>query len=150
MADQLARFSVPGRDPSNPVQHLDTSLVEDLRTGFPAGWVWTAVGHNGLTITNYTAPVHLFYDGIVARGATQTDDGAWYVTTRGFGNNVVPGMNIINGEEGPAAFKILDQRLRDNIERHHAKGISRLAVRRLDSGRHDGPRALLAGPYHVR
>jgi len=110
----------------------------------------TTVSGDGMTIVNRTSPAHVFYNGVVIRTASQSDDGAWYVTTRGFGNNVAPGMNILNQGEGPVTFRILDQRLRENIERHHAKGIFHLAMRRLDCGRLDAPRALLAGPSHVR
>jgi hypothetical protein len=149
IADQLARFSVPGRDPSNPVQSLETSLVEDPRTGLPGGWVTTTIDDDGLSITNRTTPVHALYDGIVVRTARQTEDGSWYVTTRGFGNNVVPGMNILNQEQGPLIFNILDQRMRDNIERHRAKGIFRLAMCGVDRRGDSRSRGLLAGPYHV-
>jgi hypothetical protein len=149
MADQLARFSVPGRDPSDPVRDRDSSVVYGPNSGVPAGWVRTTVSEDGLTVVNRTSPAHIFYDGVVVRTAEQRDDGVWYVTTHGFGNNVVPIADFINQVEGPRVFQILDQRLRENIERHHAKGISRLAMRRLDGGGGDGRRALLAGPRHV-
>jgi hypothetical protein len=58
-------------------------------------------------------------------------------------------MNIVNQEEGPVIFSILDRRLRENIERHHAKGIPSLAIGRVDGGRRYDCRALLAGAHHV-
>src|SRR5438105_2817933 len=101
MADQLARFSVPGRDPANPISNGATALVSDPRTGIPGGFVTTSVSDDGLTITNRTLPLHALYDGTIVRRAEQADDGSWRVTTRGFGNNVVPGMNLLNREQGP-------------------------------------------------
>lgn len=131
------------------MQHDENPLVADPRTGVPGGWVWTMVSDDGLTITNRTWPVHAFYDGVVVRWAQQADDGSWYVTTRGFGNNVVPGMNLLNQEQGPLIFNVLDQRMRDNIERHHAKGVLALSMRGLDGGPHHGRAGALAGAYHV-
>jgi hypothetical protein len=150
IADQLARFSIPGRDPSSPVVHGDGSFVFDPRTGLPGGLVTTRIEDSGLKIINQTSPAHLFYDGVVVRQATLSDDGAWFVTTRGFGNNVIPGMNMFNREQGPVIFGILDQRMRANIERHHAKGILDLGMRRVDGCGDCRRRALLAGAYHVR
>lgn len=80
----------------------------------------------------------------------QTASNAFICNNSAFGNNVVPIMDFVNQVEGPAVFRILDQRLRENIERHHAKGSSHLALRYLDGGGPDGRRALLAGPPHVR
>lgn len=150
IADQLARFSVPGRDPSNPVKDGEFSLVEDPRSGLPGGWVWTAIEDNGLTVVNSTSPAHAFYNGEVIRSARQEDDGSWKVTTHGFGNNVVPGANIINQEQGPPIFNLLDQRMRENIERHHAKGAFHLAMLRLDGCGHSRPRVGMAGSDDVR
>ena len=58
-------------------------------------------------------------------GPQQNADGSWTITTRGFGNNVIPGMNEINEELGPSIFNELDQRLRENIDRHHGVGNSK-------------------------
>ncbi|MBN9582398.1 MAG: hypothetical protein J0G37_12975 [Afipia sp.] len=69
-----------------------------------------------MTAINRTLPGHIFCDGTVERRATQTAYGAWYVTTRGIGNNVEPGMNIVNQVFGPDIFDGLDQRMRTNIE----------------------------------
>jgi hypothetical protein len=46
-------------------------------------------------------------------------DGSWYVSTRGIGDNVTPGMNIINQYMGPDIFQLLDERMRANIDAHH-------------------------------
>jgi hypothetical protein len=149
IADNLARFSVPGRDPSNPVKDSDISLVLDPRTGVPGGWIITKIEDDGLTVINRTTILHALYDGKVVRTATQDENGAWHVTTRGFGNNVLPGMNLLNREEGPPIFNILDQRMRDNIERHHAKGVLALSLHGLDGGRDYGRTGALAGAHHV-
>ena len=123
MADQLARYSVPGQDPAAPVENERIYPVYDPETGLYVGRVRTTVSEDGLTITNRTLTVHIFYDGIIVRRAEQADDGSWTVTTVGEGNNVIPGMNILNQEAGPGIFSGLDRRMRENIERHHAKGI---------------------------
>jgi hypothetical protein len=149
MADQLARFSVPGRDPANPAEDFDISLVEDPTTSMPVGWVKTRISDDGLTIINQTTRVHALYDGIVIRSARQGEDGSWYVTTRGFGNNMVPGMNRLNQEQGPPIFDLLDRRLRENIERHRAKGFYPLPEPRVDGSDHRRLGSLLAGPQHV-
>lgn len=44
------------------------------------------------------------------------------VTTHGLGNNVQPGMNVVNELVGPEVFNELDRQMRANIERHHGKG----------------------------
>lgn len=75
IADQLARFSVPGRDPSKPVVDLERSFIVDPRTGAPVGWVDTDVENNGLRIVNRTTILHALYDGKVVRSATQDEDG---------------------------------------------------------------------------
>jgi hypothetical protein len=123
-ADQLARFSVPGRDASIPVEDGKTYFVVDPKTGFPAGWVTTTISEDGLRVVNRTLPFHLFYDGVVERRAIQAEDGSWHVITRGVGNNVIPGMNVVNQAVGPEVFNDLDRRLRENIERHHGRSKS--------------------------
>ncbi|MGC2776790.1 MAG: hypothetical protein WA418_14275, partial [Bradyrhizobium sp.] len=150
MADQLARYSVPGQDPATPALEGDRSLVYDPRSGVPGGFVETTIADGGLTITNRTSPLHAFYDGVVVRSAKQADDGSWYVTTRGFGNNVIPGMSLFNQEEGPPIFDTLDRRMRANIERHHGKGVPALAMRRVDGRGHPRRHPLLAGSHDVR
>jgi len=127
IADQLARFSVPGRDPVNPVSDGETSFVRDPRSGLPAGYVTTTIENDGLTVRNRTLPGHIFHDGIITRQARQADDGSWSVTTHGFGNNVIPGMATLNQQQGPLIFNEMDRRLRGNIERHRGKGILALA-----------------------
>jgi hypothetical protein len=130
IADQMSRFAVPGQDPSRPVKNGTTSLVRDPTTDLPAGYVDTFVSADGLTIVNRTQPLHIFYDGTVTRTATRNSDGSWTITTRGVGNNVIPGMNLLNKELGPGIFKDLDRRLRENIERHHGvrKSLSGIAT----------------------
>ncbi len=132
MADQLSRFAVPGQDPARPAKDRDTNLAVDPNTDLPGGFVETYVSEDGLTVTNRTLPLHLFFDGAIERRATQNRDGSWTITTRGFGNNVVPGMNVINEELGPGIFNELDRQLRENIERHNGvrKSIANIVGRR--------------------
>ncbi|RTL49756.1 MAG: hypothetical protein EKK40_15580 [Bradyrhizobiaceae bacterium] len=121
MADQLARFSVPGRSASMPVDNNAVYNVFIPSTDIYVGNIQTKVSGDGLTITNRTQPGHIFFDGIVERSAIQADDGAWYVTTRGIGNNVAPGMNMVNQVFGPDIFNGLDRQIRINIELHHGR-----------------------------
>ena len=124
MADQFSRFAFPGQDPSKPVKNGEVNLVYDPRLGWPGGNVLTTVSEDGLTITNRTLRGHILFDGQIERTATQASDGSWYVTTRGIGNNVIPGMNIANEWRGPQIFDELDRRLRINIRRHRGNGKS--------------------------
>jgi hypothetical protein len=101
------------------VENGQISPVYDPHTGLFVGYVKTKVSPDGLTIVNKTRPLHLLYSGQVERTGRREKDGSWSVTTRGIGNNLIPGMNKINEELGPGIFDALDQRLRDNIERHH-------------------------------
>lgn len=123
IANQLARYSVPGQDSAKPVEDGKTYPVYEPITRVYVGSIKTKIDDDGLTITNRTLSGHIFYDGAVVRSARQADDGSWYVTTEGRGNNVKPGTRSINETVGPEIFTRLDQWLRGNIERHHAKGI---------------------------
>jgi len=139
MVDQFARYSLPGGDPSMPVEDGKTYRIYIPGTDIHVGDIQTRIDADGLTIENRTKEGHIFFDGMVTRKLTQTRDGAWYVTTRGLGNNVEPGMNIVNQLVGPEVFNGLDRQMRANIERHHGKGLLDLARLRMDgSGR---PRA---------
>lgn len=119
IADQLARFAVPGQDPAAPVVDGAIYSVYDPFVGIYAGEVLTHITENGLSITNRTLPEHLFYDGKITRTAWQAADGSWHVTTHGIGNNVVPGMSAVNQWSGPDIFNELDRQMRENIELHH-------------------------------
>jgi hypothetical protein len=121
IADQLARYSVPGRDPANPAENGRTYFVTDPRNGDPGGWVDTNVSADGLTVTNTTRLAHVFYDGQIVRSAAQAEDGSWYVTTHGLGNNWTSGLAASNQEQGPQIFNYMDQQMRANIEAHHGR-----------------------------
>jgi RHS repeat-associated protein len=117
--DQVSRFGVPGQDGSTLIESGQTSMVYDPRTGMPGGYVVTDVSSDGLTVTNTTTDLHLLAFGQVNRTAWQASDGTWYVTTHGTGNNVIPGMNVINQWQGPKVFDALDAQMRTNIGVHH-------------------------------
>jgi hypothetical protein len=121
IADQLARFSVPGQDPAAPAVNNGTYFVTDPRTDLPGGWVTTNISPDGLTVTNTTQRAHVFYDGQIVRSASRADDGSWYVTTHGFGNNVIPGAATVNQSQGPEIFNYMDQQMKANIEAHHGR-----------------------------
>jgi RHS repeat-associated protein len=118
MADQLARYSVPGQNPAIPVEHLQTYPVYDPNFGFYAGDVVVTISADGLTITNTTLPGHIFHDGVVVRTVSPNDDGSWSVTTHGYGNNINPGYNYVNETFGPEVFATMDERMRANIMNH--------------------------------
>jgi hypothetical protein len=122
IADQLARYSVPGQDPAKPVESGGIYPVHEPNTGVYVGDVTTTITDNGLTVTNRTQEGHIFHDGIVTRRATQAADGSWQVTTEGIGNSVTPGMEVPNAIFGPGIFNSFDKQIRVNIERHHTKG----------------------------
>ena len=121
VVDYLSRFSVPGRDPSKPVVHEEISVAIDPRFGIPGGYIKSYVSNDGLTVTNVTRPMHLLHDGAIERSAIRNGDGSWSVVTRGLGNNVVPGMGIINQWQGPEVFGTIDRRLREHIVRHRGQ-----------------------------
>ena len=127
MADSMSRHSVPGRDPANPVIDGDRTFVRDPRATLlgeplaPGGYVVTTILDNGLTIVNQTEPLHALYDGVVVRRAEQGSDGSWSVTTYGYGNNKIPGFNMLNEWQGPKIFDFLDQQMRSDIRQRHAK-----------------------------
>ncbi len=50
----------------------------------------------------------VFYDGQIVRTAWQGSDGNCYVTTHGFGNNVIPGANYVNETMAPVIFTAVD------------------------------------------
>lgn len=119
IADQLARFSVPGQRPEQLVKDGQRYVVYDPTTGLEVGIIRTKVSPDGLTIQNMTTPLHILYNGQVTRTATQNPDGSWSVTSIGVGNNVIPEMNKVNEDVGPGIFRSLDEQMRRNIERHH-------------------------------
>ena len=76
------------------------------------------ISPDGLTIVNRAMPGHTFEGGQAVRIAVMSADGAWYVISHGFGNNLKAGTDSINDLEGPAIFEYMDQQMRENIERH--------------------------------
>lgn len=119
IADQLARAAVPGQNPELPVTSGGFTDVY-IPHGPYVGQVRNQISNGGLTITNKTVAPHIFYDGEVVRTAVQGPNGEWYAITSGLGNNVVPGMNMINEFVGPDIFRDLDEQLKSNIARNHA------------------------------
>lgn len=121
IVDQMSRYAVPGQNPSRPVQDLHIYPVRDPRNGLYVGRVLTEISNEGLTIKNTTRPGHLLSNGQIERSASQRNS-AWYVTTRGTGNNVVPFMNYINEWQGPKIFNYMDEQMRSGISAHRGPG----------------------------
>jgi len=150
VTDQFARFSLPGGDPSMPVVDGGRYPVYIPGTDKYVGEVETTITEDGLAIANRTLPGHIFFDGVVVRRLTQSEDGAWYVTTHGFGNNVETGRNLANQLVGPEIFNELDRQMRANIERHHGKGaVLDLSGHRVDGGGRYGSRPTALGSEHA-
>jgi hypothetical protein len=121
IADQAARFAVPGLAASNPVVSGQTYPVRDPWFGAYGGDVRTDVSPDGLTITNTTVPGHAFHDGQIVRRFIQAPDGAWYATTHGFGNNAGPLAELANRLSGPKIFGDLDSQMLENVRRFYGK-----------------------------
>jgi len=120
MKDQHLRFGVPGNPPWSPVESGHNYPAYDPWMGeFLAGPVKTTVSDDGMTITNKTQPGHRLHDGEVVRKLFQGPDGGWYVITRGQGNNIYPGYDLLNQWGGPKVFNKVDEQMRLNIMRHH-------------------------------
>lgn len=135
--DANRRYGRPGQDSSVPLRDGERGMVFDPRTGMPAGYVKTEISPDGLTITNKTLPFHVFHSGEIVRTMHQDESGAWYVTTRGIGNNVlwlplpqggrVPPefFALINAWQGPKIFTFMDGQMRDYLARK--KGVRKSA-----------------------
>ena len=108
--DYMSRFAYPNQDPSQPTEERYTYTV-----GIPIlnidmaefGAIYFQTSNGGLTTSNTTLSTHILYDGRVDRIATQNANGDWVVTTYGYGNNVIPGMNIANTIGGEMLFQIV-------------------------------------------
>ena len=111
MASRLQRYAVPGQNPMKEIKNGTISNIYDPSTGVYVGQVVTTVSNDGLTVQNTTLPGHLLADGQVVRSATQLPDGSWSITTEGYGNNTIPGMNYVNNMLGPGIFRDLDERM---------------------------------------
>jgi len=116
MAEYLSRFAYPGQDPAYLTRSPSENLVEDPCDHIPGGLVKTEISKDGFTVTNTTRWLHPFYSGTVVRTARFVN-GGWYVTTRGFGNNVLPGMAEVNEKYGPKIFDRIDDQMREYIAR---------------------------------
>ncbi len=119
MAEQMARFAVPGQSPDQPVTDSAKYRVYDPFTGLFAGKVTTLISLNGLRTQNITQSGHVLHDGQITRQATQNPDGSWSVLTVGSGNNFVPLGAEANELAGPRIFDQVDGQMRQNIFRHH-------------------------------
>jgi hypothetical protein len=93
MQDYFSRFAYPGQNPANPVTGGNSYVVGYPFTNLPMQFGWgeivVYVNQGGLTSTNITKPPHILYDGKITRHAYQAENGAWYVSTYGSGNNVI-------------------------------------------------------------
>ncbi len=111
MAEYLARFTVPGWDPNNPVVDRGRYPVYDPRNDIFAGEVRVAISNGGLTNINSTLPGQVFHDGQVVRSLVRNAAGDWFVITEGFGNNPNGFYNGLNKEAGPVLFNYIDRQM---------------------------------------
>lgn len=112
IADYLARYSVPGSDPSVPVENREFYPVYEPRPWLPRfnpGDVQVFISADGLTVVNRAAKGHWFEGGQVVRTAVRSEDGSWYIITHGFGNNAE--YDNVNEWQGPQTFKYMDRQI---------------------------------------
>jgi len=142
MKDYFLRFAYPGQNPANPVIDRHSYTVGYPYTNFPMQFGWGAIqvriSEDGFTSVNTTKPGHILYDGKIIRHLSQGADGAWQVTTTGYGNNTTvnvitpgspPGLNppneipvslsSVNTWQGVGIFNDLDHQMIAYIEDHH-------------------------------
>ncbi len=111
MIDYMLRFAYPNQDPSRPAVDQGVYTVGIPIIGFDLdmmGKILFETGTSGLATTNITLPTHILYDGVVDRTASQNVNGHWVVTTEGYGNNRILGMDVANEFGGPILFNIVD------------------------------------------
>jgi hypothetical protein len=111
LVDALSRFAFPGQDPSQPIINGNDYYVTpfDEFENYPniqvKGHIQVIVRNGGLTSINSTLPGHIFYNGVVERTLTQESDGAWRVTTHGYGKNTNVETALVNQIAGPQIFQ---------------------------------------------
>jgi hypothetical protein len=114
-------FKYPGQGWWNPVHDLETRYVFPANllfalTGSVAllltGAIYVYISDDGLSLTNFSKPTHIFHEGKVTMDYTQSPDGAWTVTRHGTGTNVWPVMgpaiDLANDAIGAPTFDIVD------------------------------------------
>jgi RHS repeat-associated protein len=93
MKDWFLRFVYPGQDPSEPVvdehRYSVSFCINDRCVPMgPYGAIEVEVVDDFTTV-NTTLSTHILYNGRVVRHLYQGEDGAWYVSSYGYGNNTV-------------------------------------------------------------
>jgi RHS repeat-associated protein len=133
------RFAYPGQDPSEPVvdeQAYSVSFCINDRC-FPMGpfgKIVVNISNGGFKTTNTTDPSHILYNGQVVRRLYQEEDGAWHVSSYGYGNNTATTGTVYtthgpqnvewstapaNQLLGPYIFNNADQQMRMTILLNH-------------------------------
>lgn len=117
------RFAYPGQNPSQPVisgQSYSVSLcINDRCVPMAQYGAITVKVIDDFRTVNTTGPTHILYDGQIARHLYQAENGAWYVSTYGYGNNTIPGMDMMNQSAGPYIFNNLDEQMFQTIILNH-------------------------------
>ncbi|MCI0550214.1 MAG: hypothetical protein L0287_04610, partial [Anaerolineae bacterium] len=124
MQSYATMFQYPGQNPLYPVQNGGIYFVFPAPQlarlfGNPAllwsGAITVEIRNGGLTLINRSMPTHIFHDGLVERSYTQREDGAWVVTTTGYGTNVWPGVgtaiDAANDAVGAPTFTAVDAQM---------------------------------------
>jgi RHS repeat-associated protein len=114
MIEYMSRFAYPNQDPSQPAQPYRIYTVGIPIVGLDLdqiGSIRFTTSNGGLTTRNTTLSTHILYDGVVIRTADQNERGDWVITTQGYGNNVVPGMDVANDVGGPILFNTVDTQM---------------------------------------
>ncbi|MBX3038548.1 MAG: hypothetical protein KF758_16680, partial [Anaerolineales bacterium] len=118
--DALSRFTYPGQNPFKPVTPGKLSFVAPFGwfpgTGFEYfGAIQSSVFSGGLRVRNVSQPTHIFHKGQVDRQA-YSNGKAWYVETRGTGNNIYFMMDVVNQTTGSGIFTEVDRLMRKYLE----------------------------------
>ncbi len=121
--DALGRFAVPGQNPTKPVEHDKIYAVYPpggRDSHYSVGNVRTTVADDGMSIRNKAQKGHIFYPGNIDR-RIHLENGTWYVTTIGEGNNERPVMDAANQKGGPVVFELVDNQMKKYLRDQIAK-----------------------------
>lgn len=121
--DALRCFAVPGQSPSKPVENNKIYAVYPpggRDSHYSVGHVRTTVADDGMSIRNKAQRGHIFYPGNIDR-RIHLENGTWYVTTIGEGNNERPIMDKMNQYGGPVVFERVDGQMKKYLRDRIAK-----------------------------
>lgn len=109
MKDWFLRFAYPGQDPSKPVEdggrYQVSFCINDRCISLRQYGAIEVTIVDDFTTINTTLSTHILYDGRVIRHLHQETNGAWYVSSYGYGNNTV--VNALPPDAAPGPYSTL-------------------------------------------